>query len=540
MAAHPVSSDIGSSLIARRLGGLLTAAVIVRAVVRCVRPARGASVSTSPGAPTPEPARTRRWPTLAWAVVAAGGAAIWTVGDVVGTVGAISAAAAVWFVVPLASAVWTGDLALIDDLVAERRRSLTVLLLCAAGRLIAAGAAVCAGLYVLPLALATYMLAESFAGRLVDGSERQSNLALALLALVAVAWAAYPLAAGFCAARGGRPGGVAGGLARMTRWGGRLVTGTGTRLVRRWKVALFLLWSSVVAAVLVAGIYALVPALARSDAFAGFAAYGVDTDQVAIGAAAGVLVVHDVLAWGRERSTGAASAMATVVAALAVGLLGLGAAETQLTVHDGVWGVPRGVIVGVAFGVAVAAMLDLAQAVAAGAMALGRRRGEEPYFELAAINRVWYSLGHALGEPGRPTMRRARAELRGSLARAFGEWAASDPRYRSVGVAGALCAACSPLALAVNVLAGRPDDGPELFGWFALLVLGIGGVVAWAYLAAIAFARRRHHASRRPARRARECRERPLAPADDGPNARRKAESNDERLAQGPTDAQNV
>ena len=51
--------------------------------------------------------------------------------------------------------------------------------------------------------------------------------------------------------------------------------------------------------------------------------------------------------------------MATVVAALAIGLLGLGTTESQLTAHDGVLGVPRGITAGVAFGVAVAAMLDL-------------------------------------------------------------------------------------------------------------------------------------------------------------------------------------
>ena len=230
MATRPVSSHRESSLIARRVAGVLMAGVIAWALLRSVRSAGARSASTGLAAQSSARARVRRWPTLALAVVAAIGAAVWTLGDVIGTVGAISAAATVWFVVPLAWARWTGDSSLIDDLLAERRRSLTVLLLSGAGHLIAAAAAICAEvLRYLWGWQPTCWLSHSRGGwSRACRAPGQPGVGGGL-ALVVVAWAAYPLAAGFSAARGHR-GGVAEAVARMVRWGGRAVTGTMTRL----------------------------------------------------------------------------------------------------------------------------------------------------------------------------------------------------------------------------------------------------------------------------------------------------------------------
>jgi len=89
--------------------------------------------------------------------------------------------------------------------------------------------------------------------------------------------------------------------------------------------------------------------------------------------------------------------MAMVVVTLAIGLASFAISARELTASAGPWGVPRGVIAGVAFGAGVATMLDLAQAVVAGAMALGRRRGRLEPFELAKVNHGWYSVGEAVG-----------------------------------------------------------------------------------------------------------------------------------------------
>jgi len=293
----PHGSTSVSSRAVRSLVGLLMTIVLVVAVLRSLRtPLPTALTSWT------SPAQTRRWPTLTLALASIGGAMLWTAGGVPGLVGSVAAVAVLWFVVPLAWARWTRDEALVAHLVAERRRSLTVLLICALGRLATALCALAAGLYLLPLALIGYMSAESLSGRLVEGSSWHTNLALAASALAVLAWAAYPLAAGFCAARGGTPDGVTGRLARTVRWGGRSVTTTVAQLARHWKITLALLSTSLVALLLVGAIYALVPALAHSDAFEQFSLYHVDPDQVAIGAAAGVLVMIDMLAWGRERS----------------------------------------------------------------------------------------------------------------------------------------------------------------------------------------------------------------------------------------------
>ncbi len=414
---------------------------------------------------------------------------------------AVAIAAAVWFGGPLFWGSWTGNDRFVDDLLRARSQPLLALILRVIRSAVVGAASLVAGLYILPLATVAYYFAERASGRLPPGSEGQFWVALVTLALVALAWAAYPFAAGFCAAtdrRATRSGHVRAlrVLAGVVRWGGRNVTGAVIMVRRTLWAAVPLVGTSVFAAIMFVGTLALQPALAQSDALEGFALAGLDAEQVAIGTAVGGAAGILLFEWLRVLRRTADWAALVLVAAFTLAVGGMVLAVRELTTHDHLWVAGPDVLAGLGYGVSVAALLELGHAIAAGAAVLLRIRDGDSHAETAAINEVPFRLGQIVGageqDPPAKLDRAGDFEVQrrqllnpspdGQLEPVIGG--------RGMPLVRVACLAALPFVLVTGGVFGTPS-GALLLPWGALLCMACVSLILYAELLGMLLRRER-------------------------------------------------
>lgn len=490
---------------------MLTLAIVVRAAARCVRAAlhpatdprsssivpsattrppdsspRVETILTSDGPRPPDPRARRR-------LLGITGAAA-TVTVTVGLIAhpasdlllALAIIAYIYFVFPLAHATWVQDHTVVADLMTERRQSATILIITAAKRLVTALAALCASLYILPIAFAGYIL---FWLDIDQQSDSRFLVLCMLVLLVALAWFCYPFAAGYLEAAA-RPavtprGRFAKRLAMLVRWGGRRVTSGGTTLYRSRVRFVPLLAGVVAAAALVVGTLAIVPLLAKANAFEEFRRRGFDTDYVAVSVAAAVIVVLDLFAWLRARIRTPVQAVLLLVATFVVGVAGSVLTDVVAATDREAYATTPSVLAGLCFGVFVAAAVEFAQTIAAGAVAMQRLSGEPMYAELSRGSALPYGLGVTTGTRGWTGLQRELSQIRERAAKQVAE----TPRrrllearpehglepllgYRGMPLARALCVCALPIALVWSATFGVPDGGLLLAPWGLLVIMG--------------------------------------------------------------------
>lgn len=149
--------------------------------------------------------------------------------------------------------------------------------------------------------------------------------------------------------------------------------------------------------VIVAALWSTQGALSAANTYDRFQEIGFDKDVLAIGAAvalaAGVDIVGRLRTLARSASTAALLVLAEFVALGGVWL----AMDIPAADGEGIWGFTPSAIVGALFGLWVALLLSLAQAIAAGMTALARVRGVRPYPENASWCAGIYAAGRAAG-----------------------------------------------------------------------------------------------------------------------------------------------
>jgi hypothetical protein len=390
----------------------------------------------------------------------------------------VFALALLWFVTPLGIAHRSGDTALTQALLEEREKSLTVIFLNWLRWVAMGAAAVVASLYVIPVASLAYT-AVLPVGTVSDGSLLSLALAIGLVGGGALAVVLYPFAAGVCEGMD------------VARWGGRRVT---TPVAGVWNTpvrALFALSWALTTVVIVGAVYATQGALADSDAFDAFEAAGFDKDEVAIAAAVGGVVGLDVAEWVRRFCRQAATAALLVLAEF-VTLGGVWIAmDVASDAKGAIWLSTPSVVVGALFGVWFALLLSIAQAIAAGMTALGRRRSARPYPEKAAWCSGIYAFGISTGAQIAGGMR-----VRTIVKAVFATRPAPRPTYglrpRDVpsflrafaadwtGRWYLLCLASLPLTAGLGAFSKPPD------GYLALLYIPLAIMVAIGFLVMLA------------------------------------------------------
>jgi hypothetical protein len=405
----------------------------------------------------------------------------------------VFALAVLWYVVPLGLAHKRGDSSATQVLLEERKESLTVLLLKWLRWVVLGVTALIVSLYWIPIASLAY-IAVSPVGTVSGDPESPRALAVAVsfvggggLALVL-----YPLAAGLCegidsvdcshpTARRLRL------IARVLRWGGRTVT---TPVVGLWRTpirAWFAMSWVLTAVIFVGAVYATQGALADRDAFEQFETAGLDGNDVAIAAAVSGVAGLDVAEWVRglcRRAVAAASVVLAEFVGLGMVWIAIGVASD---LEGTIWLFTPSVFVGALFGIWFALLLSLAQAIAAGMTALGKRRGTRPYPEHAEWCSGIYQFGLSVGAQlahgarvrtlvnaalaarpaARPTRQVRPGELRGVLRGFAATWTG---RWHL------LCLASLPLTAVLGAFRPEPS-GVVVLLYIPLAIMAMLGLV---------------------------------------------------------------
>jgi hypothetical protein len=265
--------------------------------------------------------------------------------------------AALWFLVPLAVAAHRGDEARIGDLLDARRDPLTMHILRLTARMVTTITAIFANVVGLLVAYGGFLLLRY----LDEGGPSSSDQHLPdkyLAQFVPVAIVAVLFVIAFAAGRSKQ---------EDQRWWGARRRAAMWRDIRARPLGLSIIIVGMIPGTIwLLGLYAVPAILATSTLFDQFDEFHLNPEHLVVSTAAGLLVASDVLAWLRGRRQTAESAIRLMLGVFATSLLASWLVDCAARGSDNVWFVGPAVLTGAAFGVSIAALLDLGQAIATG------------------------------------------------------------------------------------------------------------------------------------------------------------------------------